>query len=451
MLAAGLLVRGGKSGVGGLLWGLLAWLLGLALAVGLGMLCVLLTKMLSGADLPWRAHPLPLRAAVWLAAFLGPGILARLLARRAGFWGLAFGAWLPFALLGLAAAVALPGATFQFLPATLLAGALLLAAAVAKHQPDEMRDTLLIIAGLAGGLFWLQVARNLEMAMGFQIPALILVPVALTASFFSPFFAVRPENRKMGSGLLLEAAAAMVVAVVIASLVVDTASEDNPQPVTFEYFAEAGANADTNTAHWLVAAAREMPASVRGAAEFERNRDLPPGLRPWPWIAPAEPVGLDAPTVDLLADVEIDGERRLTLRPHTARGGTQLRLLVPDAAKPLSVEIDDGTHPLKPERPIRGYHYITYNGPPRADWRLTLHLASTAPFELLLYEVSHGLPESGAALLEARPKSAQPRGFGDATRVLRRVEIPALGEALLTPTGDTAETAETASDTAEAG
>src|SRR5690606_37514813 len=72
-------------------------------------------QALTGLAQPWYASPVPTRVAVWLAVLFGSVAMTAMFSRWLGFWGLAVGAWLVWALAPLATALTLPGVSIVFL------------------------------------------------------------------------------------------------------------------------------------------------------------------------------------------------------------------------------------------------------------------------------------------------------------------------------------------------
>lgn len=62
--------------------------------------------------------------------------------------------------------------------------------------------------------------------------------------------------------------------------------------------------------------------------------------------------------------------------------------------------------------------------PDCGQMRVTLHMASAAPFELQLRAVRRGLPQQGAALVRARPPEAVPSQGGDTTLLVKNIAVP---------------------------
>jgi len=57
--------------------------------------------------------------------------------------------------------------------------------------------------------------------------------------------------------------------------------------------------------------------------------------------------------------------------------------------------------------------------------QMTLHLGTSAPFEIILRSVHRGLPLQGMALVQARLPEAVPSQGGDVTLLIRKIAIPA--------------------------
>jgi hypothetical protein len=132
-----------------------------------------------------------------------------------------------------------------------------------------------------------------------------------------------------------------------------------------------------------------------------------------------------APDVQLLADDRVAGGRVVRLRLRSPRGGLEVALYVPQAAGLTRLAVV-GTPYTTAEFPTRdGYQAFRCAGPACDGLTLELHLATSAPFAVLIVDATPGLPPGGEDLIRARPETAVPSGGGDVTLIANRVVLAA--------------------------
>src|SRR5690606_37851527 len=143
-------------------------------------------QALTGLNEPWYAVAVPVRVAVWLAALFGVMATSALFARALGFWGTAVGAWLVWALLTLATAVVMPGASVVLLVPTVVASALYLVVVIGGAGRPGVRSTVsalpalaAVLATFAAAYLLLPLALSVESLMGMLLSAAVAVSLGL--------------------------------------------------------------------------------------------------------------------------------------------------------------------------------------------------------------------------------------------------------------------------------
>jgi hypothetical protein len=68
---------------------------------------------------------------------------------------------------------------------------------------------------------------------------------------------------------------------------------------------------------------------------------------------------------------------------------------------------------------------INCASPDCGHMQMTLHLGTSAPFEIVLHAITRGLPAQASKLAQARPLEAVPSQGGDVTVLIRKITIPA--------------------------
>jgi hypothetical protein len=161
--AAWRLIRGGRMTLGGLGLGVLAALLTILAAIGLGLGLTRAISSLAGTSQPWWGRPLPTRVALWAGAALSSLLFAALFGRRAELWGLGLGAWLLWLIFSVVLSTALVGGTVVFLVPLLVAAALLAVVGGSSlvHFPI-LREAAFLFPAFFASAIWLQLALLFE-------------------------------------------------------------------------------------------------------------------------------------------------------------------------------------------------------------------------------------------------------------------------------------------------
>ncbi len=357
----------------------------LAGAVGMGFVLHGLAAWISGNADPSFATP------VWLRLSLAFGVWAVALAaaRLSG----AVAGWLWLAGLAIACAIWMPGATPYFLFPSLVAAPLLLATVRGG------RALALFLAALAALVIWIGFAAIGEQLMGLGLHEMF------TASLAFGLIAVLPLLRKadgFGLSCIISLALALVLAV-IAGLM-PAYSSAAPQRLNLRYVERDG------KAWWVADPVARLPGSLRAVARFSDTVQDRPMTG---YVAPAGRAHFPAPD----AQVSRRGPD-VTLQLNATGDG--VALLIPRAAGLKSLSL------VGIEAQAQGQvENINCATPDCGRMRMTLHMGTTAPFEIILRSVRRGLPPQGAALLKARPPMAVPSQGADTTVLIRRIVVPA--------------------------
>jgi len=416
-------IRRTDLGVGGLLLGLLAAFLTLVLTILLGLGLTWLISLVAGEPSPWTAYPLATRVAVWAGALLCGGLVSSALARRAGAWGLALGAWLLWALLALVLSFALPGVSILLLLPALVAGALLAVVAFTRLAGSGVaREAAFIIPALVGGALWLPLALGFESAVSFDLSPAVTLSLGLVVSALAPFFAL-PRDRRRLRGVVVAAAVIIVVVAAVAAMIVPPYSASDPQKVNLYHYEDR----DAGRAHW-VGGARQgtMPESLR-------SRFDPDPVAVFPWldgsymVADAPVTDAPAPGLAVLSEAMVAGQRVVEVQLDSPRGAAGIALHVPvdalAAGDQPAVTVAGYPFDLAPEDAVRGYYTLDCYGRACHGLVVELRLEGEAPVEVLVVDSSSGLPAGGETWLQARPDAAVPVNEGDLTLIMRRVDL----------------------------
>jgi hypothetical protein len=376
-----------------------------------------LLALLTAAEVPGHAEPLPARVALWAAELAVGGAVAARLHARLGAARLTLGLWWGLVVLTAALAVAAPAASVGVLPPALLSAAVL--AGSSRHVPKDMSAwpgvPALLLTLLLPGLMWLQAGVRVEAIFGLG-PAAAGV-FALLVALLAPLWPARPRGLVRGIGLLAVGAAAL-------ALTRPAYTAERPRRLSLVHHLDA----DAGVARWLVDGDVPLPDALREVGGFAAR---PAPAFAWTpedepsWVAPTSYAPVHAPELTREPGVpEVRGAwgRYLRLRLRSPRGARSAALVVPDAAGLRWISVDGRTLPPYPPHRREWYlgvrHHTVVALPPDGV-RVELVVRADAPVEFTVLDVAEGLPPAGAALQAARPAWAVPSHGGDRSVVSR--------------------------------
>jgi hypothetical protein len=382
---AGLLKPRERQGPGKPLLAALMPMLLLAGAVGMGFVLHGLAAWISGHDDPFYATP------VWLRLSLAFGVWAAALltARLSG----AIACWLWLAALAIVCAVWLPGATPYFLFPSLVAAPLLLGTVCAGREPA------LFFAALPALVIWIGFAAIGESLMGLGLHEMFTVSGALGLIAVLPLLR---NARGLGISFAISLVAALSLAVVAGLM--PAYSSTAPERLNLRYVERDGKS------WWVADPVQRLPDRLRAAAPFSSTVQRQPATG---YVAPAGAAQFPAPDAhvsrrghDVMLDLDAPGDG--------------VSLLLPRQAQLKSVDI--GGIQARAEGQVEVINCAT---PDCGRMQMTLHLGTSAPFEIVLRSVNRGLLLHGMALVKARSPNAVPSQGGDTTLLIRKIAIPA--------------------------
>ena len=360
----------------------------------------------------WLGHPEATRAWTALVALAAVAVALWFVGKRASAPLIEAAAMLWFTLLALAGAAALPGLSIlDALAATVFA----LAALIAWRWPIAARIGALI-AALVALMIWAPVFALMEVALGYDMPALTsaLIAIALLP-WFGPL--ARLQNDKPWRLSVAGLTALAVVSVTIAA-VLPSSTQARPRPFNFVYFQD-----DRNDeAHFIAGPpVLPLPPEVAQAAQFT-SRLVVPGDRFETWAAPAPNVNLPAPRVELVSDEVIDGARTLRLR-YITNGAYRTTVRVPFAAELTRASVNgvDATPTLRSSATIDFNSLVCLGRACDGAEAVLVVNAEAAPMEWLVFGQYLGAPDVAADLVAARPAYTTVAHTGDIALTLGNV------------------------------
>jgi hypothetical protein len=413
------------------LWGWVATLCtvgsGVALCSGLLALLIGLHKVPSLQGSSWISQPLPLHIAAAAIALLAACAASLYIARRAAFWGFWMAAALQNAVLSVASAVVVPGASFLFLLAAAAAGVgalpstvSLLRSEVPKAWASDLAAILPVLV-LFGAMFPL--LQFLYMALGSPAwPLATLVLCVGTASLLPLLARASSATQR----IIAAAAALIALGGAIAAMWMPAYSADWPERVDLEYWLDV----DTGESHYLARCdSLRLPATLAAAAHFE------PIPRPRFAGSASRAFYADAPLVALappeLSPVEPAGTTaaRYVLHLRSARGAPEAIVVFPAAAHVGEIELAASLSPVKGKtrKPRSGATLLDIVGLPAAGVDFSFDTAAAAPIKVQVFDQSYDFPPQ-RGLQRARGPNTTSSQDGDLTVVHRTVSLfPAAG------------------------
>lgn len=425
------LIRQGELSMPGVLWSQLVVPVGLLVAGGVGFTWSMGLSVLTGAPVPWYAFPLPMRVAVWTLAVATVLLLAVLTSRRAGFWGLSLGIWTWWTLLAAITGWLAPGFSVMLLPPALLGALTLTVVVLSPLRTRPLAREIAALVGLAGtSWFWLPFALGVENTQGgTELGALIACSAALAVSAIAPFVAVPAAQFRLRRWSLASAALIAVVATVI-TLVVPVYSAERPQRLNLlhleqRHLGEASRLIETDQPAGTTPS--DVPPALLTAEQFGEA-----AVTAFPWSdhqylsAPAAETEALAPTIDVLSDDAVDGNRLVRLQLHSPRGADKLSLYVSEAAAIHQIIVTGTLYVTAAPDAEHGYFSFHCHALACDGVTVELDLNSNEAVDLFIVDWTPGLPADGAALLGARPETAVPSQDGDGTFLIDRISLAAL-------------------------
>jgi Peptidase family M28 len=358
-------------------FGVLTAFTALLLAV-LGGIALTWLASLRSEGIPFVAHPGTSIAAMMLSGIAAALLAAALFARRAQPLPMLYGVAIVWHAIGIALAIALPGAAFVFIvPAVVVT-------VCALARANEIATSA--IAATAGAIILLPMALMLYDALGSSLMTAVALLMAALFTLVAPLFP-RPRN-----GVV---AAVLALACALTAMLQPAYDAEQPRKMTLSHI-------DDRSPRWTTG---RLTPQLSAAAKFTPYED---DVRGKGYAAPAPRV---APRVALSAT---RNGQTLTVRVRSSRGANRLTLLLKGDAKVLRV---NGT-PIPPrparfrERLQKGWHLAIAN----AVDEMVVECTARGPIEAIAGDMTFGLPAAAAPLVAARNAStAIPIQDGDTT------------------------------------
>lgn len=415
------LLRRGEMRASGFLRGFVSWPLILIVAAILGFALQFFLNVAGATPSNWVAHPAPLLVAAWALGFAAVALIAVLLGRGAGFWGMWGGTWIWWGIVALVLGATIPGLSFIFVLAALAAAVLGLAVLFTGRESGAAVVISAVLPAFVTAIVGISTIWFLYVALGGAFLVGITVCVALIVLPLAPL-AGSLSRRRWGFTAVAFAVAVIATA---AALVVAPYSVSSPETLDLQYRQDA----DTGKSQWLAyPASGRLPIAMRSIATFARADARP--VNPWetsrPLAAKAPALNLAPPELDVENASEADGRTNYDVQLKSPRGAPFILIAFAPDSTPESVWMAGHAVPDLSSRMLRYTHgwriYRCVDTPPEGV-EMKFSLAGMKPVSVFLLDESYGLPAEGAFLRSARPATATQIQSGDATVVSRHVTL----------------------------
>jgi hypothetical protein len=358
------------------------------------------------------AYPWALECSFASLGFFITAVIGARLQRRAGFWGLWCAGLLLCALLAVALARWLAGASYlALLPG--LAALLALMPAMRSDRQSYAGFAALVPCVLSFVLA-LPLALPLYSALGADgLPLLTLLLIYSS-------FALTALVAAAGNGpqrMLIAATALCLATGLIAATLLPRYSSDSPQRLNLQYQLDVG----TQRAQWVAdPQAGSMPPSLLHAAPFALSAQSPAAAGVPAWASAAPLLPLAAPQLNVLGSESSGAQVHYRIHIASARAAPIMALAFAPEAQVTTLQVTAGAAPVAAtaRRLGNGWARLRLFGVPPEGVELSFE-TSAPGFALQLMDESYGLPPQGAFLQLARPRTAVSSQDGDVTLVTR--------------------------------
>ena len=402
-----------------------------SLCAGLLALAVAAGKVPPFSGASWISQPAPMQIAAAAIALLAAGGAGAWLSQRAGFWGYWMAASLLGAVLSVASAVAVPGASFVPLLWTLAAGlgALPSTVSLMRHRtaPRWAADFAALFPALVIFASVLPLVRFLYMALGSLAWPVSTLVLGLGAAALLPLLA--SASRRV-QRWVMAAAALFVMSGAVLTLSLPTYSAEWPERINLEYWLDA----DTGQSHYLVRCdSLRLPPALAAAAHFDPvPRPSFAGDESTAFYAAAPKLALAAPALQPTPAAQLaveskaaDSAAHFDLRLRSLRGAPEALVVFPASAQVADIALVTAAGPVRAtlNRLKNGATLLDIVSLPADGVEFSVDAAGRSPLVVQVLDQSYEFPEEGRILQRARPPNATSSQGGDLTVVHRTATL----------------------------
>lgn len=356
------------------------------LFAALGGVAMAWLARLRSSDITWTAQPLAGIVAMACIGVAAAMFGAALFNRRDDARGMLYGVAIVWHMIGIALALALPGAAYLMIVPAL--------AVTICALTNASETTTGVVASTVAAIVIFPIAIMIYEALGGPM----LASIALTAGVFTTL--VAPLFARARNGVV---ATVLAIAFALLALAQPAYTTGKPRIIQLYYLDDRGAGAPK----WLT---WDMTEPLRKAAPFaaaDASRTTP-----WNhgtvWAAPAPDLHL--PRVTVSGERTADG---VTLRVASHRDAGRVSLFFRGGTVRRVNGVTPPAQPHRNSRPLPdGWQAAAGNG----VQELVVEVAAKGRVEVIASDTTFGFPAAGAALLRARAAScAMPIQDGDVT------------------------------------
>lgn len=329
-------------------------------------------------------------------------LVARRMLSRNGVFSVAAGAAFWWAVLTVASAWALPGASYVFAWPLLFqsAGMILLAFLPQEGAEQRWGAAILTVCGLPGVLLLTPILYGLHGAVTVIFCPVIVFLGVLLLGLLTPQVGLllRHTGRWMAFAGWAVGACFLAMGILWPGF-----SPEQPKMSALTY----GLDAASGQAYWMSSDATLDEWSrlyfPEGSGKAIPSEFLP-GLQEAYWRAKAPVAALEPPLLECVSDIRNGDVREVVLRISSPRKACRMTL----NADPLST-VHDATLNGRKLKPVDGSWYLQYSILPRDYFDLTLKIPADVPLRLTAVDYSPDLPEMVGASMPARPEYMIPK------------------------------------------
>ncbi len=399
------LVRGGMR-VGSAIGAGLSVLATLVLLGGTGWVLHLLLRFMGAMPAMWTAQGDWLVATFVAAALpvaLGCGHLIR---RWFGINALALASLMPFAIIGTAAVLRMPGASYLGLLPLLIGTA-------CGHLFITRTPVWSGVAALVAASLWFPYAIDAYAAIGHPGLGMTTTLAGLIVLPLLPALLSLPR----AAHLLGHTAIAATVLCAVLSIIRPAFDADVPRPASLLY---AG-NADA--ARLYLQPRATMPVGFLAEAGFDDASQRIDALLGWGHAGVAG-AALTAPALNVDTDTVRDGKRHIGIRLTSRRGATSGGFILPGDIEVSSIRVQgESLAPSRWHSQPTNRRVITLVGLPPEGALFEFDAAPGEAIEVQAYDRSPGIPPELSELVRQRDAVAMPIHGGDTTVAWQQLEL----------------------------